>query len=198
MAHSLNNAKAEQFKKRTGSFSTHGSRRGFVDLALPIPKDQLNSAIDSYNAMKDELSLLKIQHAEGCQEVGFQGRSAGSGRGGVSLRKWYDLKRKERGIDKVWPQSRHDLVLRVMDIGKRINTLSGEISLLSRRLGISAHEVVDKSASLDLRGKHYDLTITPIKYFNAMAFREVAMRVLTKEQRETINKVLDDLYGREK
>jgi len=31
-----------------------------------------------------------------------------------------------------------------------------------------------------------------------MAFREVAMRVLTKEQRETINKVLDDLYGREK
>ena len=42
MAHSLTNAKSEQFIGRTGSYSTHGSRRGFVDVPAEIPECQLN------------------------------------------------------------------------------------------------------------------------------------------------------------
>ena len=37
-AHSLNNATKKQFIEKVASYSTHGSRRGFVDIELLIPK----------------------------------------------------------------------------------------------------------------------------------------------------------------
>ena len=42
MAQSLNNHKAEDFMKRTSSFSTHGSRRGWVDDGLHIRETDWN------------------------------------------------------------------------------------------------------------------------------------------------------------
>ena len=36
MSHSLNNPNKEHFMNRTGSYSTHGSRRGFVDDGIPV------------------------------------------------------------------------------------------------------------------------------------------------------------------
>ena len=45
MSHSLNNPNKEHFMNRTGSYSTHGSRRGFVDdgvqLNLMMKTDRL-------------------------------------------------------------------------------------------------------------------------------------------------------------
>ena len=46
MAHSLTNAKAARYMQRTSEFSTRGSRRGFVDIDLPIPKDQLEPCVE--------------------------------------------------------------------------------------------------------------------------------------------------------
>lgn len=60
MSHSLNNAKAQQFMSRVADYSTHGSRRGFVDVNLPIPADQCGSPEDMLRIIhkrKKELSL---------------------------------------------------------------------------------------------------------------------------------------------
>jgi hypothetical protein len=59
-SYSLGNAKAGQFMAREASYSTHGSRRGFVDIDLPIPESQLSDASETLNALlqrKQELSL---------------------------------------------------------------------------------------------------------------------------------------------
>lgn len=62
MAHSLNNSKAADFMKRVSSYSTHGSRRGFVDMgshlvptdhnreALVLKKTQLQFEIAEFRA----------------------------------------------------------------------------------------------------------------------------------------------------
>ena len=62
MAHSLNNPKAADFMKRVSSYSTHGSRRGFVDMgshlvetdynreALVLQKTQLQFEITEFRA----------------------------------------------------------------------------------------------------------------------------------------------------
>ena len=62
MAHSLNNPKAADFMKRVSSYSTHGSRRGFVDNgsalvptdynreALILQKTQLQHEITEFRA----------------------------------------------------------------------------------------------------------------------------------------------------
>ena len=42
MGHSLNNPNKEQFIKRTGSYSTHGSRRGFVDDGVEVESNDQN------------------------------------------------------------------------------------------------------------------------------------------------------------
>jgi predicted RND superfamily exporter protein len=42
MAHSLNNSKASDFMERTSQYSTHGSRRGYVDLGLHILETDYN------------------------------------------------------------------------------------------------------------------------------------------------------------
>tara|TARA_R110000822_G_scaffold67740_2_gene164810 strand:- start:317 stop:805 length:489 start_codon:yes stop_codon:yes gene_type:complete len=42
MGHSLNNPNKEQFIKRTGSYSTHGSRRGFVDDGIKVESNDEN------------------------------------------------------------------------------------------------------------------------------------------------------------
>lgn len=42
MSHSLNNAKAADFMKRTSSYSTHGSRRGYVDNGRHIVETDYN------------------------------------------------------------------------------------------------------------------------------------------------------------
>ena len=42
MSHSLNNPNKEHFMNRTGSYSTHGSRRGFVDDGIPVESNDQN------------------------------------------------------------------------------------------------------------------------------------------------------------
>ena len=42
MAHSLNNSKAADFMKRTSQYSTHGSRRGYVDNGRHILETDYN------------------------------------------------------------------------------------------------------------------------------------------------------------
>jgi len=42
MSHSLNNPNKEHFMNRTGSFSTHGSRRGFVDDGVAVESNDQN------------------------------------------------------------------------------------------------------------------------------------------------------------
>ena len=64
MAHSLNNAKAAQFMERTASFSTHGSRRGFVDIELPIPDTQLNDADGERDVLVRRMAFLGKQIRE--------------------------------------------------------------------------------------------------------------------------------------
>lgn len=60
MAHSLNNGKAADFMKRTSSFSTRGSRRGFVDDGIYI------TDVDDKNriALSHQLDLLQDQRKE--------------------------------------------------------------------------------------------------------------------------------------
>tara|TARA_R100001463_G_scaffold129975_1_gene189092 strand:- start:7155 stop:7637 length:483 start_codon:yes stop_codon:yes gene_type:complete len=42
MSHSLNNPNKEHFMNRTGSYSTHGSRRGFVDDGVAVESNDEN------------------------------------------------------------------------------------------------------------------------------------------------------------
>jgi len=42
MSHSLNNPNKEHFMNRTGSYSTHGSRRGFVDDGISVESNDQN------------------------------------------------------------------------------------------------------------------------------------------------------------
>ena len=42
MSHSLNNPSKEHFMNRTGSYSTHGSRRGFVDDGVAVESNDEN------------------------------------------------------------------------------------------------------------------------------------------------------------
>ena len=48
MSHSLNNPNKEHFMNRTGSYSTHGSRRGFVDDGIP---DHEKTEVDEYGTV---------------------------------------------------------------------------------------------------------------------------------------------------
>lgn len=59
MAHSLTNAKAARFMDRVSEFSTRGSRRGFVDLGIPIPDDQLNPEYYTLKEMEAALPVLE-------------------------------------------------------------------------------------------------------------------------------------------
>lgn len=64
MAHSLTNAKAARFMQRTSEFSTHGNRRGFVDIDLPIPKDQLEPCVVDTTANLPEAIRILEAHLQ--------------------------------------------------------------------------------------------------------------------------------------
>ncbi len=56
-ATSLNNAKAAQFMSRTASYSTHGSRRGYVDDGVPVE----TSGSESYQALNAQFEAIRIE-----------------------------------------------------------------------------------------------------------------------------------------
>ncbi len=59
-ATSLSNAKAAQFMNRTASYSTHGSRRGYVDDGVPVE----TSASESYHALNAQFEAIRVELTE--------------------------------------------------------------------------------------------------------------------------------------
>jgi len=58
----LNNHTKEQFMTRIGSFSTHGSRRGYSDLGLPLGINDLNDPAEKKKIIFDRIvELNKIE-----------------------------------------------------------------------------------------------------------------------------------------
>lgn len=54
----LNNHNKEQFMNRSGSFSTHGSRRGYSDLGLPMEYSDFLPAADRRKILIDKFNFL--------------------------------------------------------------------------------------------------------------------------------------------
>ncbi len=54
----LNNHTKEQFITRSGSFSTHGSRRGYSDLGLPLGIDDLNDPAEKKKIILSRIAEL--------------------------------------------------------------------------------------------------------------------------------------------
>jgi len=64
MSHSLNNPNKEHFMNRTGSYSTHGSRRGFVDDGIPVESNDQNrqAIIHRIEAINKVITDFKRKH----------------------------------------------------------------------------------------------------------------------------------------
>jgi hypothetical protein len=71
-SYSLTSAKKEQFMDRSGSFSTHGSRRGFVDIDLPIHESQMHSLEDEREEIAGRKLKISLKISENRKLLGIR------------------------------------------------------------------------------------------------------------------------------
>jgi len=180
MAHSLNNATKEQFKSRTGSYSTHGSRRGFVDIPLPIPKDQLNGVRDEFISLRLESSILKEKIKDGRAFFGIpQGKRlrdfAGADTEAWSAKKAHWSDHRWKLFDELRAQSK-----RSTEIGVKIKVLRDRLHLSAEPEDCLTHKYkygdVSGAFKIDKRG-----------YMDLILFKITCQKTLTPKLLKQIN-----------
>lgn len=112
MAHALSNSDKQQFIDRSGSYSTHGSRRGFVDIDLPMPEDQLADASNEWLVLSERKQTMTLQLSEYRKKLGI-----GAGK---QLKKYENAARSG-----VYKNSKNlsDLLLEAMELAKECAAL---------------------------------------------------------------------------
>jgi len=187
MAHSLNNATKQQFKDRVASFSTHGSRRGFVDIALPIPKDQLNDARDEYLSLREESRILQQKITDFRKEFGLD---AGTKLKNVlSENEWYGKLKK-----RTWPAARVKAYEDARALSARFNLVNVEMSALRSRLQISADPEDDETLTFTTRSSvKGEFKISKIVFIRHLLFRAVVAQIIGKELTKMVDLMVEEL-----
>lgn len=131
-----------QFISRTGSFSTHGSRKGFVDVNIPIPEDQLLNLsekrrllIDKQQEIQKSIFDIRVETKIGTKH---------------SFRQYEFLAKK--GIFRNSHKA-SDLILEGVNLANEISAIKEEIIDLNTRL--KEHGKARSDRMIDYIREHY-------------------------------------------
>jgi len=188
MAHSLNNATKQQFKDRVAAFSTRGSRRGFVDIPLPIPQDQLNDVTEKFESLKKEQRTLLDKVEAFRKEFGLeQGTHL---KNVLSDREWYGRVKR-----RTWTEERLKKYEDARLSSSRLEVVSKEISVLKKRLMLSAEPEDESLHRFSVNGQSVasEFKINKSIYIQALMFKIMVRKVLGAEFARDIEKMVNEL-----